>query len=124
MGTYWNKKGKYVRESDILWDLIPISGSVASPRGANKNLEKYRKACKVYYDLFNNGLGNRASAWSPIFGFPARVVKDHLKYYGFSSWDSHPLSNKIEEVMDKVIEDAWEEQMEIKLDCGTLMEKR
>ena len=110
MISYWDNKGKFEKESEALWKLIPASGSVSSPRGVNKNLEKYRKACKVYYDLFNNGLGNRASAWSAIFGFPAKVVKDHLRYYGFSNWENHPLSDKIEKTMDKVIEDAWREQ--------------
>jgi hypothetical protein len=115
MSTYWSNEGKYEKENDILWKLIPGTGSVSSPRGKNKNLEKYRRACKMYYDLNNNGLANCARGWSSIFGFKAQWVTDQIKYCGFRGWDEGGLSKKIESVMDEVIEGAWEEQMESKL---------
>ena len=55
--SYWNNKGKYQTLSDKLSGLIPDSGSVKNT-SKNRKLEKYRKACNCYYDLYNNGLCN------------------------------------------------------------------
>jgi len=54
--SYWSSNGKYQKESDILQKLVPTEGS--SPF---TDVELYRIATNVYYDIFNNGGGNLAS---------------------------------------------------------------
>lgn len=64
--TYWNKAGKYQALADRLNPLVPASGTVINPR-ANPALETFRKASNAYYDLYNNGLWNRARSFSRLF---------------------------------------------------------
>ena len=52
--TYWNDDGKYQKAYNKLWKkLVPARGEAETVRG-----ELLRAASKLYYDLFNNGLGN------------------------------------------------------------------
>ena len=44
---------------DQLNERVPLSGKCEKARGANKNLDKFRRAQNVVHDIFNNGLGNR-----------------------------------------------------------------
>ena len=46
---------------NVLDEMIPLEGSV---RNVNKNkaLERFRKATNVVYDIFNNGLCNKAKS--------------------------------------------------------------
>jgi len=90
--TYWNEKGKYQQEYDRLVSLIPAEGTVANP-GQNPALEKLRKASNCYYDLFNNGLCNRASEFRKVFGFAGTwITKDGFPYYA-------PLEDKLDELI-------------------------
>src|SRR5574343_1711649 len=68
--TYWANKGKYQTTADQLQKLIPAAGAVKNTI-KNKQLERLRKAINAYYDLYNNGLCNRKSSFSRIFGFAA-----------------------------------------------------
>ena len=62
--TYWNGKGRYQETANLLMQLIPFTGEVSTPK-----LETFRKAVNCYYDLYNNGLWNRAKEFVTIFGF-------------------------------------------------------
>ena len=102
--TYWNSNGKYNALAEQLQALIPAEGAVANPR-KNKKLEKFRKAVNCYYDLYNNGLCNRASAFAKVFGIAAR------DYRYVRSWRYMDcLYRETEEVMDKIVLEAAIEQ--------------
>jgi hypothetical protein len=68
--TYWCSKGKYPELNEALQKLIPAEGPVANAK-KNRALEKFRKASNCYYDLYNNGLCNRATQFRNVFGFGA-----------------------------------------------------
>jgi hypothetical protein len=97
--TYWNNKGKYQALANKLDKLIPSEGSVSNPT-KNKALEKYRRACNAYYDLFNNGLCNRATEFRKVFGFAGTGIAKQ----GF------PYCQELEDKMDEIILSATKEQ--------------
>jgi len=102
--TYWANNGKYNDFAAKLQKLIPVEGSVSSPGGRNKNLERFRKATNCYYDLYNNGLCNRARAFSKIFGIAS-------SNYGFGNGRfSQNMYTMVEEKMDVIVENAAREQ--------------
>jgi len=103
--TYWNHNGKYNTLAAQLQELIPAEGAVVNPR-KNKKLEKFRKAVNCYYDLYNNGLINRASSFAKVFGIPARDYKYGLGRRGFMAC----LYIETEQVMDKIVYEAAVEQ--------------
>lgn len=97
--TYWIGKGKYQDLADKLNELVPTTGSVPNLK-ENRALEKFRKASNCYYDLFNNGLCNRAAEFRSIFGFAGTyIAKKGLSY-----------CQKLEDKMDEIILDASKEQ--------------
>lgn len=100
MNTYWNGNGKYEVVNAELEKLIPIKGEVENPLH-NKKLERFRKASNCYYDLYNNGLGNRAAEFRQVFGFSG--------YKRAQYWDSR-LLEEVEAKMDSIIEQAAQEQ--------------
>lgn len=81
--TYWNSKGKYQAESDILAKLVPTEGS-----SQFTDIELYRIATNIYYDIFNNGGGNLDGARNDQFKI--------LEGYGFDM----PILNKIIEAQE------------------------
>lgn len=97
--TYWGNKGKYQALANKLDELIPTQGSVCDP-AKNKALEKFRKASNAYYDLYNNGLCNRASEFRKVFGFGGTwIAKQGFPYY-----------QKLEDKLDEIILAAAKEQ--------------
>jgi hypothetical protein len=64
---YWNGTGRYQEQADLLESLIPASGPVYDAEGANKHLDTFRRAVNCYYDLYNNGLFNRAREFKGLF---------------------------------------------------------
>lgn len=66
MATYWNKVGKYQELIDRLATLVPREGECPKNSPA---LERFRVASNAYYDLYNNGLCNRAAEFRKAFGF-------------------------------------------------------
>lgn len=101
--SYWNGNGKYQHFAEELDALIPISGSVEHPR-KNRALEKFRKARNCYYDLFNNGLCNRAREFYHVFG----IASSHYKV---GTWDhSNRLYEVLEPIMDEIVLAAMKEQ--------------
>lgn len=98
--TYWNNKGKHQALYNKVSLLIPAQGEVPDGRGSNRALEKLRKAANCYYDLFNNGLCNRAAEFRRVFGFSGTwIVRAH-----------YPYSEQLETAMDKIVLEAVEEQ--------------
>jgi hypothetical protein len=102
--TYWNGNGKYQQFVDHLNIMIPVSGSVILPT-KNKKLERYRKANNCYYDLYVNGLCNRARSFARLFGFGSF----HYKRKNSSKFEQQ-LYELTEEKMDEIVLAAAKEQ--------------
>ena len=101
-GTYWASEGTYQNTVQTLERLIPELGAVSTPR--SRKLEKLRKAINVYYDLYNNGLCNRADEFRRVTGIPSTVYKQ-------GRYDYAPeLYTALEEFMDRTILAAAYEQ--------------
>ncbi len=100
VNSYWDGNGKYQDLYEKVNALIPSEGGVPLARGKNRKLEKLRVAANCYYDLFNNGLCNRAAEFRRVFGFGgSAIVKSHF----------HDTS-ALEEMMDDIILAAALEQ--------------
>jgi hypothetical protein len=92
--TYWNNNGKYQRLYVILSKKIPREYAVKNA-AQNPALETLRKATNCYYDLYNNGLCNRAAEFKTIFGFSGKRNADY---------------DRTEQRMDEIIANAAIEQ--------------
>jgi len=103
--TYWNHNGTFETTGKQLEALIPTEGSVDRPR-KNPKLEKFRKASNAYYDLYNNGLGNRTQDFRTVFGIASSQHKCKRRAFSFTP----SLYRMTEEVMDLIIIAAAEEQ--------------
>jgi hypothetical protein len=100
--TYWSGKGTFAAEAAALNELIPDCGEVADTMN-NLALERFRRASNCYYDLYNNGLCNRAAEFRKVFGFAGtRVAKSNFT-------DAATIA-KIDAAMDEIIRAAAEEQ--------------
>ena len=104
--TYWNHNGRFQMYVEELDALIPDAGEVNEPR-KNKALEKFRVASNCYYDLYNNGLCNRASEFRRVFGIPSTKYWEKVGRY---SRFLDELYDQTEEVMDEIILNAVKEQ--------------
>lgn len=104
--SYWNNNGRFQMYVEELEALIPSEGEVNEPR-KNKALEKFRKASNCYYDLYNNGLCNRASEFREVFGIASTKYKEKVGRY--SSFVDE-LYDRVETVMDEIILNAVKEQ--------------
>jgi len=72
--VYWNKNGKFQTVAMQLEAMIPMEGAVKNPK-KNRQLEHFRKAVNCYYDLYNNGLMNRAQSFAKVFGISSGEYK-------------------------------------------------
>lgn len=100
VNSYWDSNGKYQALYDKVKDLIPVEGAVPDARGKNRKLERLRVASNCYYDLFNNGLCNRAAEFRRVFGFGgSAIVKSRFQD-----------TSALEEQMDDIILAAALEQ--------------
>lgn len=109
-GTYWAHEGRYQNTAQALEKLIPDSGAVSAPR--SHRLEKLRRAINVYYDLYNNGLCNRADEFRRVTGIPSTRFRQ-------GRWDYAPeLYTALEEFMDRTILAAAYEQGVTELELG------
>jgi hypothetical protein len=109
MSTYWESKGLYQAEADALEKLLPIFGEVPDNKVTNKYLEKFRKAQNCYYDLYNNGLCNKAREFSTVFRIPG-VPREIKQNYGRYDMISKATADAIEARMDEIILAAAKEQ--------------
>lgn len=98
--TYWGNKGKHQAAYEKLHALIPRSGPLPEARSSQRALEKLRVASNCYYDLFNNGLCNRAAEFRRVFGFGGTYIVESR----FQDVD------RLEEAMDRIILAAAKEQ--------------
>jgi len=104
--SYWNNQGTFESAAKELNKLIPIEGSVDKPRSTNKKLEKFRKACNCYHDLYNNGLGNRAQEFRQVFGIASSPYKRYGRFGQFMS----TLYARTEAKMNTIVREAAIEQ--------------
>ncbi len=102
--SYWGGTGKHQATYEKLNKLIPSMGACDDARGKNRKLDRLRRAANCYYDLFNNGLGNRAAEFRRMFGFGGTPIANIYHYRDC------PLLERLEAAMDKIIEEAASEQ--------------
>lgn len=108
--TYWESKGTYQTVAKKLQQLIPFEGTVKNPR-KNRALEKMRKASNCYYDLYNNGLCNRAREFTAVFGFSSKPYQVYGRRGSLiRGYFTLPLYERVEEKMDEIIVAAALEQ--------------
>lgn len=101
--TYWNSNGSFQKTADKLRELVPAMGECENARTTNKNLDKFRRASNCYYDLYNNGLCNRAAEFRQVFGFGGtKISKSHYR--------NETLINELETKMNIIILAAAYEQ--------------
>lgn len=110
MAKYWSNEGKHQALADILQALIPAIGEVPEGKKQNKHLERFRKAMNCYYDLYNNGLCNRAREFSHLYklsGIPREIrERRHL-----GSMLSLYTEICVDDAMDEFIMNAYKEQV-------------
>ena len=110
MAKYWSNEGKHQALADTLQALIPAIGEVPDGKKRNKHLERFRKAMNCYYDLYNNGLCNRAREFSRLYklsGIPREIrERRHL-----GSMLSLYTEICVDDAMDTFIRQAYQEQM-------------
>ena len=102
--TYWDHNGTFQHTADSLRTRIPSTGSVTRPRSDNAKLERYRRACNCYYDLYNNGLCNRSAEFRKVFDIRPSYYRTRPGKFGSD------LYERVEIVMDQIIMDAAKEQ--------------
>lgn len=100
--TYWCRKGKYEAGNSKLEKLVPTCGPVSNADG-NPRLETFRTASNCYYDLYNNGLCNRAEEFAEVFGFDAAHMMDEGEL-------TQEVVDRAEEKMNEIILMAVYEQ--------------
>jgi hypothetical protein len=111
--TYWNDKGTYSDEAKALQALIPMVGAVPYRRTKNMHLERFRKAVNAYYDLYNNGLWNRAREFANLFKLYG--LRDVMRYGDLNE----STTKTIETIMDEYVLLAYKEQVAL----GTIKPK-
>jgi len=107
--TYWESKGQYQNLVEELTKRLPPFDSVPNAKTTNKHLEKFRKAQNCYYDLYNNGLCNKAREFSIVFRIPG-VPREIKQNYGHYDMISKSTADAIEAKLDEIILAAAKEQ--------------
>jgi hypothetical protein len=108
MKTYWSNEGPHQDLADRLNDLVPTSDKVEKSRGANRRLEKFRQASNAYYDIFNNGGGNRRPLIRRIFGISVSAFT--YGSYPSRRTDWNAIHEVVEPIIDEIILQAAAEQ--------------
>ena len=73
-----------------------------------KQLEKFRKAQNLLYDLFNNALGNRRTEFRNFFGFVPLPGYGHQ--YSISKMRWEQIEDEMEPIFTDIIVAAAKEQ--------------
>ena len=107
--TYWESKGQYQNLVEELTKRLPPFDSVPNAKTSNKHLEKFRKAQNCSYDLYNNGLCNKAREFSIVFCIPG-VPREIKQNYRYNTLVCKTTEELIEAKMDKIILAAAKEQ--------------
>lgn len=109
MNAYWESNGSHQELADQLELLIPTSGSVEDVDG-NPELENFRRAGNAYYDIFNNGGGNRDDDITDFFGPRAiALLSDHAEELT-TEFPAQKLYRITEPRMDRIVLAAAKEQ--------------
>jgi hypothetical protein len=104
--SYWNSEGTYQAQYEELIKLVPREGEIK--KGMCKHvfsLERFRKACNSYYDVFNNGGGNRDASTSRFFPGVLSEIRQSWKYGVSVNWDY--VHRVCDEKMDEIIREAY-----------------
>ena len=92
-------------------DNFPQQGEVADKKN-NRALEKFRKAQNVTYDIFNNGLGNKAAQCFGALGIRKRDMPFEIYSGGRcvmpARWER--IEEMVEEAFTTIVIDAAKEQ--------------
>lgn len=107
--NFWNGNSHLQPFVSRLDSLVPVMGAVDNA-DRNPALEKFRVASGCYYDLYNNGLCNRAREFSRVF--KVRVGDYVIKRgrYGYVDYDIDALGDAVEQKMERIVIDAYVEQ--------------
>lgn len=109
--TYWGNNAAHQHLSEQLEKLVPAEGAVETPRGRNKKLEKFRQASNAYYDIFNNGGGNRGPLIRRTFGISVGAFRyGSRRPRGVTHTDWNGIHEIVEPIMDKIVLEAAVEQ--------------
>lgn len=100
--TYWNNNGRFQATADALQALVPAEGDIKGTN--NRALEKFRKAVNCYYDLYNNGLCNRARSFAAVYGISSSIYGSYGRGY------SPALYGRVEDKLNEIIVAAAAEQ--------------
>ena len=96
--------------ADALYELIPAQGSVDFPRSKNKKLERFRVVSNIAYDVFNNGLGNRANQYTRVMNRDADtyVTGPQLRRLILEGcrWDSFKTWKRVDEIVAPIVRTA------------------
>ena len=105
--SYWSGEGKYQEQYDELLKLIPDQGPVEKGMCKHKiSLDRLRRAANCYYDVFNNGGGNRDASTAKFFPGVLKELREARKYFGGKlDWDY--VSGICDEKMDEIIREAY-----------------
>lgn len=104
--SYWCDHGRYKDYADKLRKLIPNEGPCKPDA---PKLDRYRVACNCYYDLFNNGLCNRAAEFRGVFKFsPKKEYADHRN--GGIDFENEAMHARLNAALDLFIVEAAIEQ--------------
>lgn len=99
--SYWNSKGKHQDLYNKVVKFVPTMGEC--PKDKPK-LERLRRAANCYYDLFNNGLGNRAGEFRRMFGFSPRKAYPCPRYgYRDIDFENEEMNTSLNETLDRLI---------------------
>jgi len=108
--NFWNGNSHLQPFVSRLESLVPIMGSVNNA-DRNPALEKFRVASGCYYDLFNNGLGNRARQFGRVFKVRVGEFVEKRGRNGFcTEYDIDALGATVEPIMERIVLDAYIEQ--------------
>ena len=89
-------------------EMLPVMGKVEKSQSANKQLEKFRKAQNLLYDLFNNALGNRRTEFRNFFGFVPLPGYGHQYSISRMRWEQ--IEDEMEPIFTDIILAAAKEQ--------------
>lgn len=104
--SYWSGEGKYQKQYEELYKLVPREGKVE--KGMCKHtisLERFRKACNSYYDVFNNGGGNRDASTAKFFPGVLSEIRESWNRGVDINWDY--IYRVCDDKMDEVIVEAY-----------------
>lgn len=104
--NYWNSKGKYQHHYNELNKRIPVMGAVEYPRSKNKKLERLRVMANCYYDIFNNGGGNRGAQIRYYFGPEVCYLITEWNRRFRNRMSSEGVLKRIHDILEPIMDEA------------------